>query len=614
MELWKIILLIFVIFILLIILYKRTRENLDVLNITNPTIDQPLRNPKHQLPTFHSPNNTILTVYGTVDVSNLQELDKLTIPSEFIDNFNGWLELGILSPANSQKMCGACYCFATTGCLTDRINIATGGKWNPKFTLSPQYLVSCGPQIGMQYAGGCSGGIINTTFEALTNNGAPLDEEDSSSESGHTYYQTNENESSSCALDNSETCPCNLVENKFTKLSTNGSDKILYKADGEPHIYTIHSAGDDLKTIDLWPDIPADIIALNVERMKKAIYFEGPLAVGIKVTADFYSFRPTIDNYFKYDGNSVSEGGHAVVIIGWKKMSDGTPVWICRNSWGENWGYGFPDIKNSSGEIMYKGGFWNHIMGINDAFIESNASGPHPDLTVPQIESLLVKPVGKGWYSNNITLRDIYNQNSGNTPTPIPTPIPTPVPIPTPTPVPIPTPTPVPVPTPTPVPVPTPTPVPTPVPVPTPTPTPVPTPSSFNTKLKYSISKAADITIDQIQNFFNLPTSLYIISAPNNQTIQQIINNLPTTNKITGNDIDRITINIHQKINDNIVVGIKGSLGVYYYMINDTGNWSIFNLSSNVGRTTYTNVIAETLYDNIAMFPITSNVLFLSLN
>ncbi|GAA1707469.1 hypothetical protein GCM10009702_07570 [Propioniferax innocua] len=63
------------------------------------------------------------------------------------------------------------------------------------------------------------------------------------------------------------------------------------------------------------------------------------------------------------------------------------------------------------------------------------------------------------------------------TPTPEPTPTPTPEPTPTPTPEPTPTPTPEPTPTPTPEPTPTPTPEPTPTPTPEPTPTPTPEPT-----------------------------------------------------------------------------------------------------------------------------------------
>ena len=71
------------------------------------------------------------------------------------------------------------------------------------------------------------------------------------------------------------------------------------------------------------------------------------------------------ENFVKYDGKTVYDhvdgkplGGHYVSIIGWEKDS-----WICRNSWGVNWGLlGFFKIK----------------MGIKECMLESNVSSCSP--------------------------------------------------------------------------------------------------------------------------------------------------------------------------------------------------------------------------------------------
>ena len=540
-----------------------------------------LRDPMHLSATVYRASNTILTAANVYN----DKMDKLPLPSEIKDEYNEWIEKGFVSPIKDQMLCGGCWAFATCASLADRLSIATNGKWYPPFGLSEQMLISCGGETGMQFYQGCEGGIPHFAIDSLTKEGVPADAKclkcgggggpttgsggtqrdggvvnpnntSTCSEGGnvyaatnYTWWQTGCNGSTSCSLSPASTCPCAGITAQMKQIE---GDKytpfdIKYKTIGEAHNYTAHGKNNELHTVDLWPDIPQSIIDANVIRMKKAIYYEGPLTVGYRVTRDFYTYWPTanVDNYYRYDGRSPMAGGHAVVIVGWKKMKDGTPVWIVKNSWGANGGYGFPDgpkIKDpvtGKSKIQYLGGFWNHVMGINDSFIESNASGAHPDLTVPEIAKYLPKGIPKDW-NKTMTLRDVYEMTTKEHTKPL-TPTPTP---------------------------------------PKPTP-PIPPPITFQSDKFTVVTLTPDnITSGALVQFFNDPNNLYMVGANEPDSINKVMSYMPTGKySLSQDDIEALIKNVHENIQqDYVIIATKGDTNNYYYMVGDPANWTgIFN-------------------------------------
>jgi hypothetical protein len=107
---------------------------------------------------------------------------------------------------------------------------------------------------------------------------------------------------------------------------------------------------------EIWfgPDNP-DAVSV----MKSMIYENGPIYVLMYVDENFqrwgffshkstsyHRYRPVADNYLN----------HAVCIVGWKDDSSirNGGYWICKNSWGTNWGYnGFFNIEYGSLNIEY---------------------------------------------------------------------------------------------------------------------------------------------------------------------------------------------------------------------------------------------------------------------
>lgn len=539
--------------VILILILKTRNENFigsDTLTskYTHPTQGQALRNIYQKPADFYRPSNTFLVS----DLDFTDSMDSLTLPKNVESKFTEWIDKGFPAKPKDQMSCGGCWAFSVCETFGTRLRIATNGQLEIPFGLSEQYLISCGDKLNMQYWQGCGGGIPQYAMDVITETGVPVDEKSIHSNVTYSYYQTNPNADSSCALTNASTCPCDLIEGKI-------GDNERFKSIGKSHTYTSHGTEDQIHNIDLWPHIPPETIKKNVDRMKKAIYFEGPITVGYQVTQDFYQFQPTIDNYYKYDGRSAVMGGHAVAIAGWKTLDDGTPVWICKNSWGENWGYGFPDgpkwVSPVFGEeIKYKGGFWNHIMGINDSYIESNATGIHPDLSQENVRKYLPdggKHIPKEWFKT-MTLRDIYSHSI------------------------------------------------------TPSVKPTPTKHLASTdfdvsekKLKVEVVPISKATLNQVDTFMTDSSARYIIAGSRN-LFDAVIQILPdSTQLVNGDTIETIIEQIKNKITDYLVLGIKGDLSVNYFIFGDSNEWDRFNLHNFIGRTTEADVASQHLFYQI---------------
>lgn len=71
---------------------------------------------------------------------------------------------------------------------------------------------------------------------------------------------------------------------------------------------------------------------LTPAKMKEWISLSGALTATFAVYADFRSYTSGV---YKWNGKAKYEGHHAVCVVGY---NDTTQAWICKNSWGQNWG------------------------------------------------------------------------------------------------------------------------------------------------------------------------------------------------------------------------------------------------------------------------------------
>jgi ankyrin repeat protein len=78
-------------------------------------------------------------------------------------------------------------------------------------------------------------------------------------------------------------------------------------------------------------------LAERIKTIKEAVWKHGPVAKNMIFYKDLDRYRGGV---YVYDGKSEEQGGHWVVIVGWRDESTakGGGYWICRNSWGEKWG------------------------------------------------------------------------------------------------------------------------------------------------------------------------------------------------------------------------------------------------------------------------------------
>lgn len=116
----------------------------------------------------------------------------------------------------------------------------------------------------------------------------------------------------------------------------NGSGTHQDLGNGNHAVLLTHQPSGKVRVGDL-----TAVLASNKERIKRAIMERGPV-----VTSFLFNMNnvTSINESVPYVSNPVSssgKSGHSIKLIGWATLRlDGTdtPVWICQNSWGSNWG------------------------------------------------------------------------------------------------------------------------------------------------------------------------------------------------------------------------------------------------------------------------------------
>lgn len=253
---------------------------------------------------FFEDNNDIISRYtimkDPIDFSNIVDTSPKPIPksapSEFSwKNYNGkdWT-----SPAKHQGPCGSCWAFAALGIYESMIKIREDcADFNPD--LSEQYLLSC-----IQGAGSCRGGNTHWALELL----------------------------------------------KATTPAGNNCNGII------PESCLDYKADDDIPCSDKcenWEELLIPILDFGTftvsgnkqdrDIIKTQIMETGPVVAYMKVKEVFTIWGALNHNpqyYFTYR-LPVLGANHVIMIIGWKDLSSikGGGYWICKNSWGQGWGY-----------------------------------------------------------------------------------------------------------------------------------------------------------------------------------------------------------------------------------------------------------------------------------
>ncbi len=289
------------------------------------------------------------------------EIKSILIIEDLPDYFN-WMDYegeDWTSPAKSQTYpnpCGSCWDFAAIGALESVINIREGiSDLDPD--LSEQYVLSC-----LSKAGNCNGGSDTRVFR---------------------YIIANDSFGNNCNGIIPESC-----------FPYQGDDTIPCEAKSEN-----------------WQDYLIPVLDYGathgntpVEEIKSNIMQYGPISSSMMATNDFNMWGYTHhspEDYYPYEESIIYN--HIVVVLGWKDDAsiDHGGYWICKNSWGENFGYnGFFNIEYECNLIVFEtawvdydpesydwhpipkihGSYYDNYYGLVDEPIQfsGDASGEHP--------------------------------------------------------------------------------------------------------------------------------------------------------------------------------------------------------------------------------------------
>jgi len=277
--------------------------------------------------------------YGTILRSNPivnEQFKKFAISAPFKspiplpENFDGrvvWKNY--LSPVRDQKLCGNCWACSTVDMLSDRYSILTLG------------------QIKLQLS------ATEATICAFDKEGVFLPEAKSMAEA----QQINADVHAQLAcFGNSlydsikylyvagippSSCIDPTFRGKFKDLSLfNGDSSTLPVCEDIEGLDHDTCFGTEPMRVFRAGYISALVIDHNDggsdESLKYAIFHSGPVAGGFDIMPSFLNEYDGKTIYKAKEGEKPS-GGHAVLILGWGK-ENGVNYWLCKNSWGEEWG------------------------------------------------------------------------------------------------------------------------------------------------------------------------------------------------------------------------------------------------------------------------------------
>jgi len=290
---------------------------------------------------------------------------KIKVPDTF-DARQKWGDR--ISLPLDQAQCGSCWAFATCGALQDRLCIllsdrefsswpmveykySNGNVKNIKNFLSPYMLDNC--QICNYGCDPQSNKNCNTNLLRLVK------------------FVNNNN---LCSSVEDEECAGGFIQSAMIFANQIGliTSKCRQKEFRQTYSCELHptlkdsNRGRQLQDVcRIWKfNKPTSID--TVEHMQQEIFLRGSIVVGFMVYPNFGKFFESNPKgvYSDLEGLVTPEGGHAVCIVGWGEQ-DGKKYWLCRNSWGLEFG---------------DNGYFRILRGENFCTIEQQTFICEPDL------------------------------------------------------------------------------------------------------------------------------------------------------------------------------------------------------------------------------------------
>jgi len=219
-----------------------------------------------------------------------------SLPATF-DSRQQWPSCASIQQIRDQSACGSCWAFGSSEAISDRTCI----HLNQPLILSSGNMAFCCSSCGY----GCGGGFPASAWEYWVQSG--LVEE-------------------ACYPYPLPSCDHHIPT------STNPCPQKEYKNPACPGKCTNSSWAGPAWKSDKHHGASSYGIT-GVKEIMTEIMTNGPVEASFDVYADFLTYTSGV--YQHKTGSYV--GGHAIKILGWGTLN-GTPYWLCANSWNANWG------------------------------------------------------------------------------------------------------------------------------------------------------------------------------------------------------------------------------------------------------------------------------------
>jgi hypothetical protein len=288
-------------------------------------------------------------IYPTIDISLWWDEKTLyrDLP-KFFDGRDAWQGFICFS---AKQRCSDSWSIVARDVLVDRFALATGGQL--VLQLSETDIISCinkSPRVtGSKNS--CDGYSIYDAWEYIYANGLPQNNCFSHKKLQDLNLPMPE------TVEYSEKIKvygkeCTAIENNYTEC--------IWKKNGIP-IARRSFYADAILNMSQYDEKGVFDLGKSVETIKYELLRFGPVAAGFLVYENFVNDYDGTTIYRAVSGNPL--GGHYVSIMGWNIDKDGTEYWICRNSYGTEWGLV---------------GYFKMKIGITECMLEQNVSTVAP--------------------------------------------------------------------------------------------------------------------------------------------------------------------------------------------------------------------------------------------
>jgi len=294
-------------------------------------------------------------LYPTLDVSLWWDNKTFyrTLPSSF-DGREAWQAYTCFP---GIQRCADSWALVAKDILADRFTLSTGGEI--ALQLSETEIVACidtppkshlknvNSSNSLNYQDACQGYSIYDSWEYMYANGIP--------ENNCFSHKKLQDHKPSLKLPEQ----LNYIEKKelYGELCQNIEDDqqhCIWKYNGLPVARRSFFCNGIINITQY--DNGSFLMDKTIEAIKYELLRYGPVAAGFLVYENFSNDYDGTTIYEKTSGKPL--GGHYVSIMGWGKEKD-TEYWICRNSWGTDWGLV---------------GFFKMKIGIIECMLEQNVS------------------------------------------------------------------------------------------------------------------------------------------------------------------------------------------------------------------------------------------------